>query len=129
MRIGELADKMQTRPSTLRFYEQRGLLHPPTRTPAGYRDYPKAALPRLEFIARARTAGLSLSQIAAVLTVRDSGSAPCAHVRDLLDRKLADLDRQLEQLQLLRTRIRKLRARATARAAQACSPESICNLL
>lgn len=129
MRIGELADTARTRPSALRYYEQRGLMQPPTRTPAGYRDYPPAAVPRLEFIARARTAGLSLSQIAAVLAIRDSGTAPCVHVRDLLDRKLADLEQQIEQLHLLRTGIRKLRARATDSAAQTCTAESICNLI
>lgn len=129
MRIGELADTARTRPSTLRYYEQRGLMQPPTRTPAGYRDYPPAAVPRLEFIARARAAGLSLSQIAAVLAIRDSGTAPCVHVRNLLDRKLADLEQQIEELHLLRTGIRKLRAQATDNAAQTCTAESICNLI
>ncbi len=129
MRIGELADTAQIRPSTLRYYEQRGLIPPPARTPAGYRDYPPTAATRLEFIARARTAGLSLSEIAAVLAIRDSGTAPCVHVRDLLDAKLADLERHIDELQILQAGIRALRANATDSAAQACTAESICNLL
>lgn len=129
MRIGVLADTARIRPSTLRYYEQRGLIQPPTRTPGGYRDYPPTAVPRLEFIARARTAGLSLSEIAAVLAIRDSGTAPCVHVRDLLDRKLADLERHIDELQTLQAGIRTLRANATDSVAEACTAESICNML
>jgi DNA-binding transcriptional MerR regulator len=129
MRIGQLAEAAHTRPSTLRYYEQRGLLRPPTRNSSGYRDYPRSTATRLAFIARARTAGLTLSEIAAVLAIRDAGTAPCIHVRDLLDQKIADLDRTIEELQLLRASIHSLRARATDIAAQACTPESICNLL
>ena len=47
MRIGELAEKARTRPSTLRYYEERGLLQPPERTPAGYRSYGDETVQRL----------------------------------------------------------------------------------
>ncbi len=39
MRIGELAEKARTTTSTLRYYEERGLLPQPERTPTGYRSY------------------------------------------------------------------------------------------
>ena len=126
MRIGELAEKARTRPSTLRYYEDRGLLRPPARTPAGYRSYDDEAVQRLAFIARARAAGLTLAQAAAILDVRDAGRSPCAHVQDLLDQRLADIDEQLGQLQALRANIAELRVRAVQTPPETCTPESIC---
>ena len=129
MRIGELAEKAKTRPSTLRYYEERGLLRRPERTPAGYRSYGEESVRRLEFIDRARAAGLTLAQTAQILEVRDAGGSPCGHVRGLLDRRLIEIDEQLEQLQLLRASIVELRANASATADEACTPESVCRYL
>ena len=129
MRIGELAEKARTRPSTLRYYEERGLLQPPERTLTGYRSYGDEAVQRLEFIDRARAAGLTLAQTAEILDVRDAGGSPCHHVRDLLDRRLVEIDEQIEQLRLLRTSIAELSTHAAQTPPEACTPESICQYL
>jgi DNA-binding transcriptional MerR regulator len=129
MRIGELAEKAKTRPSTLRYYEERGLLQPPRRTPSGYRSYGEETVQRLEFIGRARAAGLTLAQTAEILGVRDAGASPCDHVRDLLDRRLIEIDEQLAELTKLRTSIAELRAHATQTPPEACTPDSICRYL
>ncbi len=129
MRIGELAEKARTTTSTLRYYEERGLLPQPERTPTGYRSYGDESIQRLEFIDRARAAGLTLAQTAEILDVRDSGHSPCDHVRGLLDRQLVDIDAQIEKLQALRSNIVELRANATATASEPCTPESICRYL
>jgi hypothetical protein len=39
---------------TLRYYERRGLLDAPPRTPAGYREYPSSAVGVLRFVKRAQ---------------------------------------------------------------------------
>ena len=91
MRIGELAVASGTTTKTLRFYEEAGLLPAPERTANGYRDYTPAALARLDFVRRGRTAGLTLAQIREILDIRDAGVAPCQHVQDLLDARLGDL--------------------------------------
>ncbi|MBB1512095.1 heavy metal-responsive transcriptional regulator [Tessaracoccus sp. MC1627] len=129
MLIGELAEKAGTRPSTLRYYEERGLLPPAVRTASGYRSYDDGAVQRLQFIDRARAAGLTLAQIAKILDVRDAGGSPCAHVRDLLDRQLVDIEKQLARLNLLRATISGLRAHAAQTTSEACAPETICRYL
>ena len=102
MRIGELAPVTGTTTKTLRFYEGRGLL-PPTERPAnGYRDYGPEAVSRLDFIRRGRTAGLTLAQIREVIDIRDGGHAPCHQVYELLTERLADVNRQIEDLQAVR---------------------------
>lgn len=129
MRIGELAAAAGTTTKTLRFYEEVGLLPPPRRTSAGYRDYASDALSRLDFVRRGQAAGLTLAQIRRVLDIRDSGSAPCRHVTSLLDRKLEELDAQLAELRGLRDGIAELRHRAENADEQACSAEQVCRYI
>lgn len=129
MRIGELADASSTTPKTLRFYEQAGLLPPPERASSGYRDYTPDTVARLEFIRRSRRAGLTLAQIRGILTLRDAGTAPCQHVQQLLCARLADLDRQIAELQLLRHNVADLQAAAAVVAPATCDPIAICQYL
>ena len=113
MRIGELAVASGTTTKTLRFYEEAGLLPAPERTANGYRDYTPAALARLDFVRRGRTAGLTLAQIREILNIRDAGVAPCQHVHALLEAHLGDLDRQIADLQALRHTVAHLHHSAT----------------
>ncbi len=126
MLIGELAKASGTTTKTLRFYEDAGLLPAAERTPGGYRDYSPDVLPRLDFIRRGRAAGLSLAQIRDVLEVRDAGSAPCHHVRQLLDRRLSEVDRQIADLQALRDTVAELRDAAVTVDPAHCDPVTVC---
>jgi DNA-binding transcriptional MerR regulator len=64
---------------------------------------------RLEFVRKAKHLGLSLEEIKSVLRLHDRQEATCVHVRFLLDEKLAQLDRVLEDLQKFRAEIVRLR--------------------
>lgn len=129
MRIGELAARTKMTTTTLRYYEERGLLQRPERTAAGYRTYSEDIMSRLQFIDRARAAGLTLSQTATILGLRDAGRSPCTHVQELLDERLVQIDEQIAQLRLLRSSIAKLRSNAAQTTAEACTPESVCRYL
>ena len=50
-------------PTTLRFYENAGVLSPPARTGAGYRSYTDRDVDRLRLIARAKELGCTLDEI------------------------------------------------------------------
>lgn len=129
MRIGELANTTGTTPKTLRFYEDVGLLTPAGRTAAGYRMFTADAVDRLNFIRRGRSAGLTLAQIREVLELRDAGATPCRHVKDLLDARLTDLDRQIAELQALRETVAHLHEDASTADPDACRPQDICRYL
>lgn len=129
MKIGEMATMAGVTTKTLRFYEERGLLPPPMRTPSGYRDYPPEVLDRLDFIRRGRNAGLTLAQISEILDLRDAGQAPCHHVEELLAYRLAELDRQIADLQELRTSVAALRRGAAAGDPETCDAVDICRYL
>jgi hypothetical protein len=55
-----------------------------------YRRYPTDVLRLLTFVGQARRLGLTLSEIKHIVALRRSGSAPCVHVRTLLEQKAAD---------------------------------------
>ncbi len=67
---------------TLRYYERIGLLAPPARSHAGYRLYDDDDLDTLRFIRSAKTAGLSLDDIAELVALWRTGD--CEPVRDRL---------------------------------------------
>lgn len=81
MHISRLARRTGVPASTLRYYEERGLL-PARRSPAGYRVYDGTAVERLKLITGAKRLGLPLEEIAGLLGVWESGT--CAQVKSAL---------------------------------------------
>ena len=98
MRIGEVSDRAGVPAKTIRFWEDRRLLPPPARTPAGYRDYGTAVLERIGFIRQAQAAGLTLDAIGQILGIRDGGQPPCAHVTALITQRLGEVEARLAEL-------------------------------
>ncbi|HEV7308249.1 MerR family transcriptional regulator [Ensifer sp.] len=70
--IGELSKLSGVPVRRLRFYSDRGLLPPSTRTESGYRMYSGADLARLDLVLALREAGVSLEEIRKILSSRAS---------------------------------------------------------
>ncbi|WP_188196714.1 heavy metal-responsive transcriptional regulator [Nonomuraea sp. SYSU D8015] len=100
--IGQAAQAAGLTRKAVRLYEAKGLLPPAGRSATGYRLYDEADVELLTFVRRARTLGLHLDDIAQVLAVRDSGHTPCARARQVLDRRLAEIDEAIADLLALR---------------------------
>ncbi|MFK0294418.1 heavy metal-responsive transcriptional regulator [Streptomyces sp. NPDC090442] len=129
MRIGELAAACGVTTTTVRFYEQAGLLLEPPRTPGGYRDYPPEAVTRLAFIRDAQRAGLTLADIRGILTLRDSGHAPCDHVGALIQQHLGEIERRMAELRETRASLRVLARRAATTEPATCTGSHICRII
>lgn len=64
LQIGEVAERTGVTQRTLRFYEEKGLLKPPTRMEGGFRLYSEADVQRVERIKRLQSLlGLTLAEI------------------------------------------------------------------
>jgi len=64
LQIGEVADRTGVTQRTLRFYEEKGLLKPPTRMEGGFRLYFEEDVQRVERIRRLqRLLGITLAEI------------------------------------------------------------------
>lgn len=101
--IGELAEAAGVGIDTVRFYERRGLLAPPPRTPAGYRQYGEADLDRLRFVLRAKELGFTLAEIDGLLP-----AAPSVRVRSAAAAKIEALDAEAAELARVRARLAAL---------------------
>jgi MerR family mercuric resistance operon transcriptional regulator len=62
---------------TLRYYERRGILVSPARTPSGYRVYPGDGVRVVRFVKHAQELGFSLDDIAGLLRLADGGPDNC----------------------------------------------------
>jgi len=129
VRIGEVAERAGTRPRTIRFYERIGVLPAARRAANGYRDYDDTILERLAFVQAAQASGFTLTEIRSIITVRDNGDAPCAHVQTLIDRHVEDVDRRLDELSRLRGELARLADRARRFDPADCGRESVCRII
>jgi MerR family transcriptional regulator, mercuric resistance operon regulatory protein len=99
-RIGEIANQTGVSVETLRYYEKRRLLNTPPRTGGGFRVYSGAVLHRIRFIKQAQSLGLTLEDIEQLLIgeERRSHLPSCRKVRDLLTRRIDDIDARIKEL-------------------------------
>jgi DNA-binding transcriptional MerR regulator len=100
--VSNLAAEVGLSAATVRYYERLGLLPPPERTAAGYRQYQQDAVERLRFIKGAQRVGLRLREIAELLAICDQGLCPCGHSEALLCARMAEIDAQVAELQSVR---------------------------
>jgi Hg(II)-responsive transcriptional regulator len=103
-----LAARAAVNPETLRYYERRGLLAMPQRSPSGYRSYPEEAVRRIRFIRRAQDVGFSLAEVATLLELAEGGPDRCDRVRTLAEEKIIDLRRRIADLQALHDGLTRL---------------------
>ena len=93
--IGDVAARSGVPATTLRYYEQLGLLPPPARE-GGRRRYDPDALARLEVIGACKVAGFTLDEIQ-TLYADDEPGRPAS--RALGEAKLAEIDAQVATLE------------------------------
>ena len=106
--IGEVAARSGVSRKALRLYEAAGILQAPRRTAARYRLYGDDTLALLAFVTQARRLGFTLGEIKEIISIKQSGRAPCPHVRDLVSRKATELDGTIADLKTVRQGLRTL---------------------
>ena len=106
--IGEVAQRSGVSRKALRLYENAGILPAARRTASGYRVYAADALDIVSFVRQAQRLGFTLEQIKDIVVIRRNGRCPCPHVRDLVQRKVVELDQQLSDLQVVRDGLREM---------------------
>lgn len=112
MQIGEAAALTGLDVSTIRFYEEQGVLPPPARSASGYRDYQESEVELMRFVRRLRILELPLDDITEIVALRTAGQAPCAVVRDALAREAAAIEDRISQLRKLGQELRRLQDEA-----------------
>jgi DNA-binding transcriptional MerR regulator len=103
-RIGQVAERTGVSVETLRYYEKRRLLSAPARTDGGFRVYPDAVVHQVRFIKQAQSLGLTLDDIQQLTAgqLRRNHAPSCRKVRDLLTRRIQDIDARIKELREFR---------------------------
>lgn len=107
LKTGEVAERAGVSLHTVRYYEGRGLLPEPTRTPAGYRQYGPEHVAHLRFIKRAQELGFTLEEIRELLDLRAVPGAG-AEVRQKTEGKVTEIDAKIRDLQRIRQKLEEL---------------------
>lgn len=128
--MSEVATRSGVPATTARYYETADLLDAPREANA-YRSYDESVLERLSFVESAKHLALSLPEIVDLVSAVEDET--CTQVRETLHPKLrerlAEVDRQLAGLRLLRRRLVAATASVAACPDRAASCRSECMLL
>ncbi|MCX6399380.1 MAG: heavy metal-responsive transcriptional regulator [Propionibacteriales bacterium] len=102
MNISELAARAGVKVSTVRFYERRGLLPLPARSPGGYREFPDDEVARVRFLRRGQQLGFSLAELGELTALSGQRVLVTADVARIGHAKLAEIDERMADLARVR---------------------------
>ncbi len=103
MRIGELADRAGVNIETLRYYERRGLLPEPPRSPSGHRHYAEETVRFVRAVKQVQGLGFTLAEIEEYLRLsRRAGGRASQELRVRLAAKIDEVDGKIAGLRRVR---------------------------
>jgi DNA-binding transcriptional MerR regulator len=100
-RISEVADRTGIPATTLRYYEDIGVMPSPQRTTSGYRVYDDRTISRLDFISGAKQLGLSLEELRTLVGLWDGDECGPVHqeMARLVDAKISEVASRAAELE------------------------------
>jgi DNA-binding transcriptional MerR regulator len=102
LRVGDVAAQAGVGVQTLHYYERLRLLPKTERSASNHRLYSPDALRRIQFIKKAQAVGFTLEEIKEIFQSQRQGASRCRHVSELGEKRLRELDAELEMLQAFR---------------------------
>jgi MerR family redox-sensitive transcriptional activator SoxR len=102
MSIGQVARICALAPSAIRYYEKAGLLPKPMRV-SRQRRYDAQMIGRLRLLQVAREAGFTIAETRTLVAGFSAATPPAVRWRSLATRKLAEIERQMGQLQRMKS--------------------------
>ncbi len=129
MRVIELARSAGVTADAVRYYARVGLLSPKRNAINGYREFSAADVKRLWFIKRAQSLGFSLVEIETIIRQARQHKSPCPMARDIIQKRLEQSGEELEQLILLRDRMKEAARRWKRLPDRVPHGDEICRLI
>lgn len=111
LRAGQVAEVVGINVETLRYYERRGILAEPDRSPGGHRLYPETTVTTLRVIKAAQSLGFTLAEVAELLEMglhhhgRTGGG-----LQSRTEAKLAEIEQKIADLETIRDSLIAARA-------------------
>ncbi len=121
MNISEAARRSGLSSKTIRYYEEIGLVAPAARADNGYRQYSKAQVEEMQFLARARNVGFDLEECRQLLGLHRDHHRQSRHARQLVLEKSADLQRRIDELEAMKTTLQAMAGRCRGDEGPECA--------
>ncbi|MDB5659707.1 MAG: MerR family transcriptional regulator [Cypionkella sp.] len=106
--IGKLSDAAGVKVTTIRYYEQIGLLPGAERSAGNQRLYARTAQDRLAFIRHARELGFTLEAIRDLLGLTDRPDQSCAEVDAIARAQLHAVQGRIARLKALEAELERM---------------------
>lgn len=107
LRTGQVASAAGINPQTLRYYERRGLIAEPARSPGGHRLYPSGTVMLLRVIKAAQRLGFTLDEVTELIDAGGAGIGRDTGLRARAGEKLVDVERRIADLGVIRDTLRQ----------------------
>ncbi len=117
--ISEVARQVGLRTSAIRYYEEIGILER-TRRVSGQRRYDETVLYRLAVVRRAQEAGFTLDEIRQLFFGFVPSTPISQRWKKIAERKMVELDARIEQIQSMRTLLKKLQTCCECETVERC---------
>ena len=103
-----MAERAGVNVETLRYYEHRGLLPAPERTPSGHRRYDEETVRFLGAIKEAQAVGFTLTEIAEYLRAARRSGVPSEALRTRMAAKIDQIDGRIAALRRMRDELARV---------------------
>lgn len=107
LRSGQVAEQAGVNLQTLRYYERRGLIAEPPRSPGGHRAYPPETVTLLTVTKAAQRLGFTLQEVAELLDTGRRGH-PTPDLRHRAQTKITEIEAKIADLTTIRAALRQV---------------------
>ncbi|MCL9780867.1 Cu(I)-responsive transcriptional regulator [Vibrio sp. S4M6] len=105
MNIGVVSKMTGLSSKSIRLYEEKGVITPPYRSDAGYREYSESHIQELNLVARAKSAGFSLAECKEFVQLANDPSRQSSEVKGRAKEKLEEISTRIRQLTEIRDQL------------------------
>lgn len=124
-----LAKRAEVPLFTVRYYTRIGLLKPSRQPSNGYKIYQPSDATRLRFIVSAKELGFTLAEISQILGEAKHGNSPCPMVREIVEHRIEENKRKIEELKQLQKKMKRALADWSEMENAMPNGDSVCHLI
>ena len=106
--IGKVSQESSVKVTTIRYYEEIGLLPVPPRTEGGRRTYDRSDIERLTFIRHSRELGFEIDEIRTLLQLQDRPDQSCEEADVIARARLAEVKEKIASLSALQAELERM---------------------
>jgi DNA-binding transcriptional MerR regulator len=112
--IGELSEIVNLNPSTIRYYEELGMIDTQRKHASGHRRYGREEIVKLNLINRAKSLGMSLDEIKELIDLFGIDAREKKGIQralEILDDHMVEIDERIKELRVLRNSMKQEKQR------------------